>query len=123
MCIVEQAPSFGTILHMANTLVPLSLPTTVVNSLMWIKFTLVRGESKSADAAIVLVAACASTPAYGPAAKSGAMGYESLQIENNRFRVSYTDTDAAKETADGEDVTDHGQGWSDDHRQPGGTRT
>ena len=46
--------------------------------------------------AIVLVAACASTPAYGPAAKSGAMGYESLQIENNRFRVSYTDTDAAK---------------------------
>ena len=36
--------------------------------------------------AIVLVAACASTPAYGPAAKSGAMGYESLQIENNRFR-------------------------------------
>ena len=46
--------------------------------------------------AIVLVAACASTPAYGPAAKSGAMGYEALQIENNRFRVSYTDTDAAK---------------------------
>lgn len=46
--------------------------------------------------AIVLVAACASTPAYGPAAKSGAMGYESLQIEDNRFRVSYTDTDAAK---------------------------
>ena len=46
--------------------------------------------------AFVLVAACASTSAYGPAAKSGAMGYESLQIENNRFRVSYTDTDAAK---------------------------
>ena len=46
--------------------------------------------------AIVLVAACASTPAYGPAAKSGAMGYESLQIENNRFRVAYTDTEAAK---------------------------
>nr|WP_321359048.1 hypothetical protein [uncultured Hyphomonas sp.] len=46
--------------------------------------------------AIVLVAACASTPAYGPAAKSGAMGYESLQIENDRFQVSYTDTDAAK---------------------------
>ena len=46
--------------------------------------------------AIVLVAACASTPAYGPAAKSGAMGYDSLQIEDNRFRVSYTDTDAAR---------------------------
>ena len=46
--------------------------------------------------AFVLVAACASTSAYGPAAKSGAMGYESLQIENDRFQVSYTDTDAAR---------------------------
>ncbi len=46
--------------------------------------------------AFVLVAACASTSAYGPAAKSGAMGYESLQIEENRFRVSYTDSEAAK---------------------------
>ena len=46
--------------------------------------------------AFVLVAACASTSAYGPAAKSGAMGYESLQIEENRFRVSYTDSDASK---------------------------
>ena len=46
--------------------------------------------------ALVLVAACASTSVYGPAAKSGAMGYESLQIEENRFRVSYTDNDAAR---------------------------
>jgi len=46
--------------------------------------------------AFVLVAACASTSAYGPAARSGAMGYESLQIEENRFRVSYTDSEAAK---------------------------
>ena len=46
--------------------------------------------------AIVLVAACASTSSYGPATKSGAMGYESLQIETDRFRVSYTDSDAAR---------------------------
>ena len=46
--------------------------------------------------AFVLVAACASTSAYRPAAKSGAMGYETLQIENDRFQVSYTDTDAAR---------------------------
>ena len=46
--------------------------------------------------ALVLVAACASTSSYGPAAKSGAMGYESLQIEADRFRVSYTDSDPAR---------------------------
>jgi len=46
--------------------------------------------------AIVLVAACASTSPYGPASKSGAMGYESLQIETDRYRVSYTDSDASK---------------------------
>ena len=46
--------------------------------------------------AFVLVAACASTAPYGPAARSGAMGYESLQIEDNRFRIAYTDSDAAR---------------------------
>ena len=46
--------------------------------------------------AFLLVAACASTASYGPAAKSGAMGYESLQIEADRFRVSYTDTEATR---------------------------
>ena len=45
---------------------------------------------------MILVAACASTSPYGPAAKSGAMGYESLQIEESRFRVAYTDSEPAR---------------------------
>ena len=40
--------------------------------------------------------ACATTPAYGPASKEGAMGYASQQIEAGRHRVSYTDGDAGK---------------------------
>ena len=45
--------------------------------------------------AFAALAACASTQPYGPANKSGAAGYQSLQIENNRHRVSYTDADPA----------------------------
>lgn len=40
------------------------------------------------------LAACASTPAYGPAARDGAMGYTSQQIEAGRHRVAFTDKDA-----------------------------
>ena len=66
--------------------------------------------------AIVLVAACASTSSYGPAAKSGAMGYESLQIETDRFRVSYTDSDAARARdrallRAAEVTLEHGRDW------------
>ncbi len=42
------------------------------------------------------LAACATTPAYGPAAKDGAMGYTSQQIEAGRHRVAYTDEDVSK---------------------------
>ena len=42
------------------------------------------------------LAACASSPAYGPAAKEGAMGYSSQQIEAGRHRVAFTDADAGK---------------------------
>lgn len=42
------------------------------------------------------LAACATSPAYGPAAKDGAMGYSSQQIEAGRHRVAYTDSDAGK---------------------------
>jgi hypothetical protein len=41
-----------------------------------------------------LLAACASTTPYGPAAKDGAKGYTTQQIENDRFRVAYTDRKA-----------------------------
>ncbi|MEZ5987327.1 MAG: hypothetical protein R3B94_15380 [Hyphomonas sp.] len=86
--------------------------------------------------AILLVAACASTSPYGPAAKSGAMGYDSLQIESNRFRVSYTDTDAAKARdrallRAAEITLEQGKDWfevtnsyaSDDTVNPSGSRT
>ncbi|HPE47508.1 MAG TPA: hypothetical protein PLR76_03895 [Hyphomonas sp.] len=46
--------------------------------------------------ALGLVAACASTAPYGPASKPGAVGYDTIQIENNRYRISYTDRDPAK---------------------------
>ena len=46
--------------------------------------------------AAVSLAACATTPAYGPAAKEGAMGYASQQIETGRYRVSYTDADVGR---------------------------
>jgi hypothetical protein len=46
--------------------------------------------------AFALMAACATTPAYGPASKDGAMGYTSQQIEAGRHRVTYTDKDPMK---------------------------
>lgn len=42
------------------------------------------------------LAACASTPAYGPASREGAMGYTSQQIEAGRHRIAYTDESASK---------------------------
>lgn len=42
------------------------------------------------------LAACATTPSYGPASKEGAMGYTSQQIEAGRHRIAYTDPDPAK---------------------------
>lgn len=42
------------------------------------------------------LAACATTPAYGPASKEGAMGYTSQQIEAGRHRIAYTDPDPGK---------------------------
>lgn len=44
----------------------------------------------------VVVAACASAPVYGPADRSGAYGYASQKIEDNRFSVSYTDRSPAQ---------------------------
>lgn len=44
------------------------------------------------------LAACASTPAYGPAASPNGAGYSERQIESNRFFVTYRasgSTDAA----------------------------
>lgn len=48
----------------------------------------------SAFAALGLMAACASSVPYGPAASSGDKGYMVQPIENNRYRISYTDNDA-----------------------------
>ncbi|MEM9573293.1 MAG: hypothetical protein AAF996_17645 [Pseudomonadota bacterium] len=45
-----------------------------------------------AASALVLLGACASSVPYGPAAKEGAKGYSVLPIENNRFRITYTDS-------------------------------
>lgn len=42
------------------------------------------------------LAACATTPVYGPASKEGAMGYTSQQIEAGRHRIAYTDKDPGK---------------------------
>ncbi len=42
------------------------------------------------------LAACTSSQAYGPASKSGAMGYASQKIEAGRYQVTYTDTDPAR---------------------------
>ncbi len=44
---------------------------------------------------LLFAAACATSVPYGPAAKTGAQGYTVQPIESNRFRVSYTDKDAA----------------------------
>jgi hypothetical protein len=86
--------------------------------------------------AIMLVAACASTSSYGPATKTGAMGYDSQQIETDRFRVSYTDADASKARdrallRAAEVTLEQGQEWfeitnsyaSDDTVGVGGSRT
>lgn len=48
----------------------------------------------SAFAALGLIAGCASSVPYGPAASGGDKGYLVQSIENNRYRVSYTDNDA-----------------------------
>ena len=42
--------------------------------------------------ALMLLGACATSAPYGPADRDGAKGYSVLPIENNRFRISYTDT-------------------------------
>lgn len=51
--------------------------------------------------ALAVLAACATSAPYGPAARDGAQGYMVQPIENNRFRVSYTDqsVDAARSRA------------------------
>jgi hypothetical protein len=41
-------------------------------------------------AAFLSLGACASVQPYGPATKPDAQGFTTQQIENNRFRVSYT---------------------------------
>jgi len=46
--------------------------------------------------ALVLMAACATAPAYGPAKSDKAEGYLSQQIETGRHRVSYTDKDPVR---------------------------
>lgn len=43
--------------------------------------------------ALAVMAACATTPVYGPAKSERAEGYLSQQIETGRHRVSYTDRD------------------------------
>lgn len=50
--------------------------------------------SATALALLVFTAACATAVPYGPAAKDGAKGYLVQQIESNRYRVSYRDSDA-----------------------------
>lgn len=42
--------------------------------------------------ALALLGACASAVPYGPATSDAGKGYSVLPIENNRFRVSYTDS-------------------------------
>lgn len=45
-----------------------------------------------AASALILLGACATSAPYGPATSDGAKGYSVLPIENNRFRITYTDT-------------------------------
>lgn len=42
--------------------------------------------------ALALIGACATSVPYGPAASDGAKGYSVQPIENNRFRITYTDS-------------------------------
>ena len=44
--------------------------------------------------ALIVLGACATQAAYGPAERDGASGYSVLPIENNRFRITYTDRSA-----------------------------
>jgi hypothetical protein len=46
-------------------------------------------------AACIVGAACASTPAYAPAASPTSAGYSETQIENNRYFVTYRARGAA----------------------------
>jgi hypothetical protein len=46
--------------------------------------------------ALALMAACATTPVYGPAKSERGEGYLSQQIETGRHRVSYTDKDPVR---------------------------
>lgn len=43
--------------------------------------------------ALAVMAACVTTPVYGPAKSPTAEGYFSQQIETGRHRISYTDKD------------------------------
>lgn len=45
---------------------------------------------------LAVLAACATTPAYGPAKSDSGEGYLSQQIEQGRHRVSYTDRDPVR---------------------------
>ena len=45
-----------------------------------------------AATALLALGACATSAPYGPAARDGAKGYVVQPIENNRFRIAYTDT-------------------------------
>jgi hypothetical protein len=46
--------------------------------------------------ALAVMAACVTTPVYGPARSERDEGYISQQIETGRHRVSYTDRDAIR---------------------------
>ena len=47
-----------------------------------------------AVSALALVGACATQSPYGPATRDGGAGYSVMPIENNRFRITYTDKSA-----------------------------
>jgi hypothetical protein len=46
-------------------------------------------------AAVLLLAACASAPRYVPAASSTGAGYSEMQVENNRYFVTYRSASSA----------------------------
>lgn len=46
--------------------------------------------------ALAVMAACVTTPVYGPARSERAEGYISQQIGTGRHRISYTDRDAVR---------------------------
>ena len=45
---------------------------------------------------LALLAACATTPTYGPAKSDHGEGYLSQKIETGRYRISYTDKDPVR---------------------------